>query len=83
MNKLDLRDYLYHGYGVRVFNVRSYIKQRPIESIRPGASRVEYFRRQGVKTMTVDLAEPFVWPEKPKSWEEYAMFSPYLIVGLR
>jgi large subunit ribosomal protein L23 len=71
MNKLDLRDYLYHGYGVRALSVRSFIKQRPVEAHREGSNRKEYFRRQAIKFMTVEMDEPFIWPEKPENFDAY------------
>lgn len=60
-NKLDLRDYLYHIYGLRVLNVTSALM--PAKFVRsmpaPYGSR---YRDQQIKKMTVDLIEPFVWP---------------------
>jgi large subunit ribosomal protein L23 len=60
-NKLDLRDYLYHIYGLRVLNVTSalmpgkFIRSMPA----PYGSR---YRDSQIKKMTVDLIDPFVWP---------------------
>ncbi|KAG0675396.1 hypothetical protein C6P40_001733 [Pichia californica] len=60
-NKLDLRDYLYHIYGLRVLNITSalmpgkFIRSMPA----PYGSR---YRDSQIKKMTVDLIDPFVWP---------------------
>jgi hypothetical protein len=77
MNKLDLRDYLYHGYGVRALSVRSFIKQRPVEANREGSNRREYFRRQAIKFMTVEMDEPFIWPKKPDNFDAYVFLYGY------
>ena len=66
-NKLDLRDYLYHIYGLRVLNITSalmpgkFIRSMPA----PYGSR---YREAQIKKMTVDLIDPFVWPAES---EEY------------
>lgn len=66
-NKLDLRDYLYHIYGLRVLNITSalmpakYVRSMPA----PYGGR---YRDSQIKKMTVDLIDPFVWPAES---EEY------------
>ncbi|OTB19943.1 hypothetical protein K445DRAFT_153638 [Daldinia sp. EC12] len=62
-NKLDIRDYLLHAYNVPVLGVRSQLTQR-----RPRQSKMHHriYRPPPVKTMTVELHQPFVWPEAPK-----------------
>ncbi|CCX04447.1 ribosomal protein L23-domain-containing protein [Pyronema domesticum] len=65
INKLDLRDYLYHAYGVEVLNVRSFITQKKIERHKPGEKATRYWRPASIKKMTVELVKPFVWPEEP------------------
>ncbi|KAI0387703.1 hypothetical protein F5Y04DRAFT_10057 [Hypomontagnella monticulosa] len=62
-NKLDLRDYLLHAYNVPVLAVRSHITQRL-----PRRSKMHHriYRPPPVKTMTVELHQPFAWPEPPK-----------------
>ncbi|KAH9908759.1 hypothetical protein F4778DRAFT_718597 [Xylariomycetidae sp. FL2044] len=62
-NKLDLRDYLLHVYNVPVLKVRSQLRQQM-----PRRSDVHHriYRPPPVKTMTVELTEPFVWPERPE-----------------
>ncbi|KAK4544423.1 hypothetical protein LTR36_004314 [Oleoguttula mirabilis] len=69
-SKLDLRDYLYHGYNVRVGPViRSYVEQGRIRQGQvPEPSRPQYkrwHRPRGTKHMTVELERPFAWPERP------------------
>ncbi|GAB7338718.1 hypothetical protein MBLNU457_5436t1 [Dothideomycetes sp. NU457] len=67
LNKLDLRDYLYHAYNVRVLNVRSFIKQARVTQGNPNAIDARpqpnrWFRAQATKKMTVEMDKPFVWP---------------------
>ncbi|TID20481.1 hypothetical protein CANINC_003598 [Pichia inconspicua] len=66
-NKLDLRDYLYHIYGLRVLNVTSTLT--PAKFIRsmpaPYGSR---YRAPQTKKMTVDLIDPFVWPAETEEF---------------
>lgn len=68
MNKLDLRDYLYHAYNVRVVSVRSYIEQQKVTQGKPNAPKMQikrWFRPRAIKKMTVELESPFVWPSTP------------------
>jgi len=60
-NKLDLRDYLWHAYGVEVTSVRSFINQRPPERRNNGTGA--WYRPQSQKMMIVELVKPFVWPK--------------------
>ncbi|KAI5868511.1 hypothetical protein GGS23DRAFT_34196 [Durotheca rogersii] len=61
-NKLDLRDYLLHVYNVPVTAVRSQLRlQRP----RKSTTRRRLVIPRPIKTMTVELTRPFVWPERP------------------
>ena len=67
-SKLDLRDYLFHVYDVRVLAVRSYVKQSRVqegnvETKKPTPGR--WHRPRSKKYMTVELERPFVWPEAP------------------
>ncbi|KOS22851.1 54S ribosomal protein L23 [Escovopsis weberi] len=62
--KFDLRDYLWNLYGVEVTKVRSYVKQQPLMQ-RNDHSR-SWYRPQPLKVMTVELAQPFQWPEVPE-----------------
>ncbi|KAI5197910.1 hypothetical protein E4T39_07036 [Aureobasidium subglaciale] len=72
MNKLDLRDYLFHAYNVRVVSVRSYIDQQKVTQGRPNAPKQQikrWFRPRAIKKMTVELESPFVWPALPAQEE--------------
>ncbi|KAL0633310.1 mitochondrial 54S ribosomal protein YmL41 [Maublancomyces gigas] len=67
INKLDLKDYLHHAYGVECLSVRSYIEQQKIMQTKRhlGERHVEWYRPRAIKKMTVELAEPFIYPEEP------------------
>jgi large subunit ribosomal protein L23 len=68
-SKYDLRDYLYHAYNVKCFNIRSYVKQMPIRDTT--AQPRHWFRPDSKKYMTIEMEQPFVWPELPadkKAW---------------
>jgi large subunit ribosomal protein L23 len=62
-SKYDLRDYLYHAYNVRCFNVRSNVKQMPVRDTQ--SQQRHWFRAESKKYMTVEMEQPFVWPETP------------------
>ncbi|KAF1835517.1 hypothetical protein BDW02DRAFT_567987 [Decorospora gaudefroyi] len=62
-SKYDLRDYLYHAYNVRCFNIRSFVKQMPVRDTQKQARH--WFRPESEKYMTVEMEQPFVWPEVP------------------
>ncbi|KAI0508562.1 hypothetical protein F5B22DRAFT_620284 [Xylaria bambusicola] len=62
-NKFDLRDYLLHAYRTPVLAVRSQLRQqRPTKSKTNG----RIYRPVPIKTMTVQLAQPFEWPAMPE-----------------
>lgn len=61
-NKFDLRDYLLHAYNTPVVAVRSQLRQQPI---RPAKVKGRIYRPPPIKTMTVQLRQPFVWPSAP------------------
>jgi large subunit ribosomal protein L23 len=72
INKLDLRDYLWNAYGVPVTGVRSYIQMQKLRQDKPHASRPfprKWYRPRSIKKMTVEMEQPFVWPEEPESFE--------------
>lgn len=72
MNKLDMRDYLYHAYSVKTLSVRSFIEQQSVRQGKPGSIKPQikrWYRPQAKKYMTVELEQPFVWPETPKGDE--------------
>ncbi|CDR42981.1 CYFA0S10e04500g1_1 [Cyberlindnera fabianii] len=63
-NRMDLRDYLYHVYGLRAFNITTQLLHAPYT--RDG-NAVARYRTGQIKKMTIDMTEPFVWPEEPKN----------------
>jgi len=70
-NKLDLRDYLYHLYGVEVRKVRSWLLQKPPhrefeETIDNPRATGRWSRPPPEKRMTVELLRPFVFPAPPE-----------------
>ena len=72
LNKLDIRDYLFHVYGVTCLKVRSYVQQQRVRQGKPGELRPaprRWYRPRAVKRMTVEMDKPFVWPEAPKDFE--------------
>ncbi|KAG8527546.1 uncharacterized protein KY384_007698 [Bacidia gigantensis] len=77
LNKLDLKDYLYNLYNLRVLSVRSYVIQSKISEKGVRGQR-RWYRPQSRKKMTVELARkegnstesglgqgPFLWPKIP------------------
>ncbi|KAL3472103.1 hypothetical protein BJX99DRAFT_236107 [Aspergillus californicus] len=73
-NKLDMRDYLQRLYGVNVLAVRSYVEQQKVTRLRPDGRGYGKVRRpRSKKRMTVEMHEPFVWPDAPGDmapWEK-------------
>ncbi|QDS74153.1 hypothetical protein FKW77_001461 [Venturia effusa] len=67
LNKLDIRDYLFHAYNVRVLKVRSFITQSKVQTNEKG----QKYRKKSKKTMTVEMTEPFFWPEEPEDFEPW------------
>ena len=63
-NKFDIRDYLYHAYGVRALRVRSAVQAQPLtlRDNKPG----QWKRPQSIKWMTVEMDKPFVYPDPPE-----------------
>lgn len=70
-SKYDLRDYLYHAYNVKCFNIRSYVKQMPIRDTT--AQPRHWFRPDSKKYMTVEMEEPFVWPALPEDTKPWGI----------
>ena len=75
-NKLDLRDYLWHAYNVKVLSVRSFINQQSPKH-KFDSHRGQVYRPRSRKMMIVELEKPFVWPDPPKG-EELEKFDNYL-----
>ncbi|KAL1629873.1 mitochondrial 54S ribosomal protein YmL41 [Neofusicoccum ribis] len=74
-NKLDLRDYLWHAYGVRCTNIRSFVQQQKMRQDDHSRKRPmprRWYRGPAIKKMTVEMDKPFVWPEEPEDWTEYS-----------
>jgi large subunit ribosomal protein L23 len=72
-NKLDMRDYLQRLYGVGVLSIRSYVEQQKVTRLR-SMGRYGYGklrRPRSRKRMTVEMKEPFVWPDAPEDMEKY------------
>jgi large subunit ribosomal protein L23 len=68
-NKLDLRDYLYHVYGLRALNVTVQLMWGRWTREQPGRPR---YRSPMVKKMTIEMPEPFIWPEPtPEDVKKY------------
>lgn len=63
-NKLDLRDYLWHVYGLRALNIT--VQLMPAVWRRTMMDYGRHRSRQ-MKKMTIDMEEPFVWPDLPES----------------
>lgn len=75
MNKLDMRDYLYHAYDVKCLNVRSFIKQARVQQGKPDAVKPQisrWFRPKASKKMTVEMDKPFVWPAEPEDFSPWS-----------
>ncbi|KAF9888708.1 54S ribosomal protein L23, mitochondrial [Aspergillus nanangensis] len=78
-NKLDMRDYLQRLYNVDVLAVRSFVEQQNVTRLRPlGKFGYGKLRRPvSKKKMTVEMKQPFVWPENPTDmapWEKDQFF---------
>jgi large subunit ribosomal protein L23 len=72
-NKFDLRDYLLHAYRTPVVAVRSQLRS---QRVRRSKVHGRIYRPPPIKTMTVQLAQPFAWPRVPtdlKPWKKPAM----------
>ena len=67
MNKLDMRDYLWHAYSIRSLSITTRVLSTPVQMGRPDAARPSrtLFRPAPTKKMTVLMDKPFVWPEPP------------------
>lgn len=77
LNKLDMRDYLWHAYGVKCNNVRSFVQQQKLRQDDPARKRAmprRWYRGASIKKMTVEMDRPFAWPEEPEDWTPYVAF---------
>ncbi|KAI0460988.1 hypothetical protein LJB42_001317 [Komagataella kurtzmanii] len=66
-NKLDLRDYLYHIYGLRAFNITTQLLHGKFTRSLPMPFRARR-RSPQIKKMTIDMQDPFVWPDPQNSY---------------
>ena len=74
LNKLDLKDYLYHAYSVRVLSVRSYVQQQRVRQDKPSAKKPSprrWFRPRSIKKMTVEMDRGFAWPDEPEDYSAW------------
>lgn len=60
---MDLRDYLWNIYGLRALNIT--VQLQPAKWTR-NINDLARHRVPQLKKMTIDMAEPFVWPEVPQ-----------------
>lgn len=65
-SKLDLKSYLKELYNVDVLHIRSYVVYRKIvrKRAKNPYTKGELFQPKQRKRMTVQLVEPFTWPQK-------------------
>ncbi|KUL90850.1 hypothetical protein ZTR_00901 [Talaromyces verruculosus] len=67
-NKLDMREYMKRLYNVDIISIRSFVEQqkvtREFRDGRPGHGPLR--RPKSKKRMTIEMKEPFVWPEAPE-----------------
>lgn len=71
-NKLDLRDYLYHVYGLRALNITT---QLSFTRWTRDTIRSPRYRTTQIKKMTIDMIDPFVWPKQPSASEMAKMLN--------
>lgn len=68
-NKMDLRDYLWHVYGLRALNVTVQLLHAKFTR---GMDDHARYRAPQYKKMTIDMEEPFIWPKMPAELAETA-----------
>ena len=74
INKLDLKDYLFHAYGIPALAIRSSIQQQQVRR-RDGMSG-PWYRPRSTKRMIVEMdasyrGGPFVWPAEETNFEAW------------
>lgn len=69
-NKMDLRDYLWHVYGLRALNVTVQLLHARFTR---GMQDHARYRAPQYKKMTIDMEEPFVWPALPEGIVEKSL----------
>lgn len=69
-NKLDFKSYLKNVYNVDVLHIRSYVQQQKVQQRETVGSTTttlgKVYRPASRKKMTVELVDPFVFPEEVK-----------------
>lgn len=65
-NKLDLRDYLFGLYGLRAMNITTQLLHGRYIRMSAFSGR---FRGPQIKKMTIEMEQPFIWPEEPEKGE--------------
>lgn len=65
-NKLDLKDYLYNLYDLKVFDIRSSLTRR---KFLPSENSRGHFLSSQDKIMIVKMEKPFIWPAEVVSAE--------------
>ncbi|KAI9705410.1 MAG: hypothetical protein M1836_006165 [Candelina mexicana] len=74
LTKIDVRDYIYHAYGIKALNVRSFVQQQKVRQGKPSSLKPaarQWFRPRAIKKMTVEMERPFVWPDEPEDFEPW------------
>jgi large subunit ribosomal protein L23 len=84
-NKLDFKSYLKNVYNVDVLHVRSYVQQSKVDrkelAGRPQGQGA-WFRPPARKKMTVELVDPFIFPEQAKDLSPYVYHDNCVAYGL-
>jgi large subunit ribosomal protein L23 len=76
-NKLDFKNYLKNVYNVDVLHIRSYVQQQKVQREERLVGKFntqqqgKLYRPQARKKMTVELVDPFVYPEEVKDLSPY------------
>lgn len=72
-----MREYMKQLYNVDIISIRSFVEQQKVtREFRDGRQGHGPLRRpKSKKRMTIEMKEPFVWPEVPEDRSPYAPFS--------
>ncbi|OKL56281.1 hypothetical protein UA08_08465 [Talaromyces atroroseus] len=78
-NKLDMRDYMKKLYNVDILRIRSYVEQQKVtRQLRDRMGQGPLRRPKSKKKMTIEMFEPFVWPQLPQdqsAWEKEQFYN--------
>ena len=71
-NKLDMKSFLREAYNVETIHIRSTVIQGKVKRQQTGnpKSQGPLYREPSTKKMTVELVEPFIWPEEVTDFSE-------------